>query len=134
MLPFNELKLLLRDDCWPLLLLLAACSKPETIEVPPRPALVTIVGAKSAAGTMALVGEVRPRYESIQGFRVNGKIIERKVEVGSLVKKGQLIARLDPADSHLNVAAAQATTGSAGVSTKPGKVAPNKAPQAKAAV
>ena len=98
---------------WPLLLLLAACNKPAPTEAPPRPALVAVVGEKSAASTMALVGEVRPRYESSQGFRIDGKIIERKVEVGSLVKKGQLIARLDPADSHLNVAAAQASVSAA---------------------
>ena len=94
---------------WSLLLLLTGCDKPAPPEAPPRPALVNVVGERSAASTMALVGEVRPRYESSQGFRIDGKIIERKVEVGSLVKKGQLIARLDPADSHLNVAAAQAT-------------------------
>jgi membrane fusion protein, multidrug efflux system len=98
---------------WSLLLLLAACDKPAPTEAPPRPALVRVVGEKSAASTMALVGEVRPRYESSQGFRIDGKIIERKVEVGSLVKKGQLIARLDPADSHLNVAAAQASVSAA---------------------
>ena len=98
---------------WSLLLLLAACDKPAPTEAPPRPALVRVVGEKSAASTMALVGEVRPRYESSQGFRIDGKIIERKVEVGSLVKKGQLIARLDSADSHLNVAAAQASVSAA---------------------
>ena len=98
---------------WSLLLVLAGCDKPILTEAPPRPALVIVVGEISAASTMALVGEVRPRYESSQGFRIDGKIIERKVEVGSLVKKGQRIARLDPADSHLNVAAAQATVAAA---------------------
>jgi multidrug efflux pump subunit AcrA (membrane-fusion protein) len=77
---------------WSLLLVLAGCDKPILTEAPPRPALVIVVGEISAASTMALVGEVRPRYESSQGFRIDGKIIERKVEVGSLVKKGQRIA------------------------------------------
>jgi RND family efflux transporter MFP subunit len=91
-----------------LLTLLAGCNKPAPSEPPPRPALVRVVGEKAAANAMTLVGEVRPRYESSQGFRINGKIIERKVDVGARVKKGQLIARLDPADTHLSATAAQA--------------------------
>jgi RND family efflux transporter MFP subunit len=57
---------------------------------------------------MVLVGEVKSRYESNQGFRIKGKIIERKVDVGSFVKKGQVMARLDAADTNLNAAAASA--------------------------
>lgn len=91
-----------------LLITLTACDKPVDPPPPPRPALVMIVGATAAATGMTLVGEVRPRYESAQGFRIKGKIIERKVEMGSHVKKGQLIARLDAADTHLSTAAAQA--------------------------
>jgi len=91
-----------------LLILLAGCDKPAPPAQPPRPALVSVVGAKAAANPMALVGEVRPRYESNQGFRIAGKIIERKVEVGTLVKKGQIIARLDASDAHLSATAALA--------------------------
>ena len=42
------------------------------------------------------------------GFRIKGKIIERKVDVGSLVKKGQVIARIDASDTNLGAAAAVA--------------------------
>ena len=98
---------------WPLLLLLTACDKPAQVEPPPRPALVTVVGTQADATTLALMGEIKPRYESSQGFRINGKIIERKVELGALVKKGQLLARLDPADSQLNAASAQANVAAA---------------------
>lgn len=88
--------------------LLTACDKPIEPPPPPRPALIMEVGAKATATTMSLVGEVRPRYESAQGFRIKGKIIERKVEMGAQVKKGQLIARLDAADSNLTTTAALA--------------------------
>ena len=91
-----------------LLTLLAGCDKPAPSEQAPRPALVSVVGAKADANAMALVGEVRPRYESNQGFRITGKIIERKVDVGALVKKGQVLARLDAVDTHLSEAAALA--------------------------
>jgi membrane fusion protein, multidrug efflux system len=91
-----------------LLMLQTGCEQPQQSATPPRPALVMVVGAQAAANNMLLVGEVRPRYESSQGFRIDGKIIERKVDVGVTVKKGQVIARLDPADTDLGTAAAQA--------------------------
>jgi len=89
-------------------LLLAACQKPAEPLPPPRPALVMITGELAAGNGMILVGEVRSRYESNQSFRIGGKIIERKVEVGSQVKKGQLLARLDAADTNLSKQAALA--------------------------
>jgi RND family efflux transporter MFP subunit len=94
-------------------LLLAACQKPAEPPPPPRPALVVIAGESAANNAMVLVGEVKSRYESNQSFRIGGKIIERKVEVGSLVKKGQLLARLDAADTNLSAQAAAADVRSA---------------------
>jgi RND family efflux transporter MFP subunit len=91
-----------------IVVLMAACEKPPSPANPPRPALVMIVGKTDTSSAMILVGEVRPRYESAQGFRISGKIIERKVDVGAMVKKNQVLARLDAADSNLNVAAAMA--------------------------
>ena len=88
--------------------LLSACEKPVEPPPLPRPALVVIVGKSAASNAMVLVGEVKSRFESNQGFRIKGKIIERKVDVGSLVKKGQTIARLDASDTNLSAAAAQA--------------------------
>jgi len=89
-------------------LLLAACQKPADPSPPPRPALVVIAGESAANNAMVLVGEVKSRYESNQSFRIGGKIIERKVEVGSQVKKGQLLARLDATDTNLSAQAASA--------------------------
>lgn len=88
--------------------LLIACQKPAEPPPPPRPALVIVAGTSAANNAMVLVGEVKSRYESNQGFRINGKIIERKVDVGTLVKKGQVLARLDAADANLSAQAATA--------------------------
>ena len=90
------------------LVLLAGCDKPAEPVAPPRPTLIMVVGDSNDSSSMVLVGEVRPRFESAQGFRISGKIMERKVDVGAQVKKGQLIARLDAADVNLNAAAAMA--------------------------
>jgi len=88
--------------------MLTACEKTHEPIHPPRPALVMIVGKTDSQQGMVLVGEVKSRFESNQGFRIDGKIIERKVDVGSMVKKGQVIARLDSSDANLNSASASA--------------------------
>ncbi len=91
-----------------LVTLLAGCDKPPQEPIPPRPALVMVVGKTALEQGMVLVGEVKSRFESNLGFRIGGKITERKVEVGSAVKKGQVLANLDAADSNLTAAAAYA--------------------------
>lgn len=96
------------------ILLLQACDKAPEEKVPPRPALVMVVGEASADGSaegsteMALVGEVKSRYESNQSFRIAGKIIQRKAEVGDVVKKGQALVKIDATDSRLTAQAANA--------------------------
>ncbi len=93
--------------------LLTACSQPSEAPPPPRPALVMKVTANNTAAAMTLVGVVQPRYESAQSFRLAGKIIERRVEVGAKVGKGQVLARLDAADSQLDAAATAADVAAA---------------------
>jgi RND family efflux transporter MFP subunit len=44
------------------------------------------------------VGEVKPRYESELAFRVAGKMVARAVDVGAVVQKGDVLARLDEQD------------------------------------
>lgn len=89
------------------------CEKPIETAPPPRPALVMIASDAATNESMILVGEIKSRYESNQGFRINGKIIERKVELGQQVKKGQLLARIDPNDTQLNLLASNADVKSA---------------------
>ncbi|CAH2922962.1 MAG: CzcABC family efflux RND transporter, membrane fusion protein [uncultured Paraburkholderia sp.] len=57
---------------------------------------------------MSLPGEVQARYSTPPSFRVGGKIVERRVRLGDIVKNGQIVARLDPADAQKNAAGAQA--------------------------
>ncbi len=88
--------------------LLIGCEQAPPPVAPPRPALVTTVGSRTTAPPTILVGEVRSRYESGQSFRINGKIIRRLVDVGAVVSKGQLLAKLDSVDTGLSTQAAQA--------------------------
>jgi RND family efflux transporter MFP subunit len=94
-------------------LVIAGCAKEEPRPAPPRP-VVTITAAKSQGEQLAVYsGEVRARREADLGFRVPGKIVARYVDVGAPVRKGQLIARLDPSDAQLNVAASQSAVAGA---------------------
>lgn len=90
------------------LLALIGCEQPVPPPPPPRPALVTTVGERTAEAPTTLVGEVRSRYESVQGFRIAGKVIERNVDVGAVVAAGQMLAKLDAVDTGLSTQAAQA--------------------------
>lgn len=93
--------------------LLTACDKPMEASPPPRPALVMTVTDHPTEAAMSLVGRVQPRYESAQGFRITGKIIERRVDMGAKVTENQVIAQLDATDSQLDAAAASAEVASA---------------------
>ncbi|MDR3323516.1 MAG: efflux RND transporter periplasmic adaptor subunit [Zoogloeaceae bacterium] len=94
------------------LALLAGCSA-EPPPLPPRPVLVLTVGAENGAGGSAFEAQrysavIRSRTEAPLAFQVGGKMLERRVDVGSMVEKGQVLARLDAADTALRLTAAEA--------------------------
>jgi multidrug efflux system membrane fusion protein len=86
---------------------LAACGeKPQQVEEV-SPVTVVKVAPADDGRAVRYTGDVRARYETALGFRVPGKIVAREVEVGSQVKRGQTLARLDPSDFRLNIEAAR---------------------------
>jgi RND family efflux transporter MFP subunit len=86
----------------------AGCAKHEAVVDPARPVVLAQVVAGSGGETSVFAGEVKPRYESDLAFRIGGKIVERSVDAGARVRKGQVLARLDPADVGLQAEAARA--------------------------
>jgi RND family efflux transporter MFP subunit len=89
--------------------LLAACHKEVAAPVnAERYASTIVLGARAADSGNVYSGEVRARYEAVLGFRIGGKLVERLVDTGALVKKGQLLARLDAADTAFQESAATA--------------------------
>jgi len=61
-----------------------------------RPVRTVTVELHEGGEKVSLTGEIQPRYQADLGFRVNGKILQRPVDVGTQVKRGDLLARLDP--------------------------------------
>jgi RND family efflux transporter MFP subunit len=66
---------------------------------------VHIQTAEPASRTFT--GTVAARVESDLGFRVAGKVLERLVDTGQTVKRGQLLMRIDPVDLKLAADAQQ---------------------------
>ena len=87
-------------------LAIAACSEAPPPAAPLAAVKFIVAGESPAPASRAYSGEVRARHETAPAFRVGGKLVERLVDVGALVKPGQALARLDPAD--LALAATQA--------------------------
>jgi RND family efflux transporter MFP subunit len=86
--------------------MLAGCSQPPPPEVlrAVRTAEVRYGGAQQ---TDRYFGAVQARYEVDQAFRVGGKVVARKVDVGQKVRKGEVLAVLDDSDYKLAVQASQ---------------------------
>ena len=104
---------------WVLLLLpmvasLSAC-KAETAadEEVVRPVKVAILAPASSGRVLTYSGVVRARVESAVGFRVSGKIVERRVNIGDRLDAGQVIARLDDTDLKLAEGSAKSTLNAA---------------------
>ncbi|MBV1775584.1 efflux RND transporter periplasmic adaptor subunit [Burkholderiaceae bacterium DAT-1] len=88
-------------------LMLLACSKEESTAQPPRPVRTIVATAAASNVSASFSGEVHARHEAQLGFRIPGKLIERLVDTGDRVRKGQILARIDPQDSQLQASAAK---------------------------
>lgn len=92
---------------------LSSCTNEED-SASPSPRMVEVVRAAEQPREQGstITGEVRARVQTDLSFRVSGKIIERLADVGTRVKAGQLLARIDPeeqkADLDIAVANLQA--------------------------
>ena len=87
----------------------SGCSHQEANAPAPRPALAYQIKSDAGSETELYAGDIRARVEVDHAFRVGGKIIQRMVDAGATVKKGQALARIDPEDIKLaaNAAASQ---------------------------
>ena len=96
--------------------LLAACQRAQEAPAPEiRPVRAITIGERQGGDTVALTGTVQAQTEVNLSFRVDGRMVERRVDVGETVRRGQVIARLDPQneESGLQAARAQATAAQA---------------------
>jgi RND family efflux transporter MFP subunit len=90
-------------------LMAGGCSKSAAKDPRLQSPRVEVFRAKAAHSiSRTFTGIVEARVQSDLGFRVEGKILERSVNVGQRVQKGQILMRLDPEDLRLAAAVEQA--------------------------
>jgi RND family efflux transporter MFP subunit len=90
------------------------CSKTPATDARLDPPRVLVSKAASAVSDHPIyTGLVTARVESNIGFRVSGKVIERLVDIGQEVRKGQILMRLDRNDLALNYSAQAAAVATA---------------------
>lgn len=97
----------------PLTISVGCSDKDRQTQAVSRPVKVFRVGEPAASGTKHFAGEIRARIETPLSFRVAGKLLERKVDVGDQVRKGQLLAILDGNDYRLAAQSLKAQLASA---------------------
>ena len=89
-------------------LALIACGEKQQSDPRTEAPLVRAATVESAmAGSRTFTGIVAARVQSDLGFRVAGKVLERLVNAGQTVKRGQVLMRVDPADLKLAAHAQQ---------------------------
>jgi len=95
------------------LVLLAGCSRKAPEAEAAVPVVALPVKASDGAVTGRFPGEVHARYEMPLSFRMAGRLTARYVDPGELVKQGQPLAELDPADPAQQLAYAKAAMAAA---------------------
>ncbi len=87
---------------------LAACGeKPLPDPRTQAPLVRMAVVQRAIPASRSFTGIVAARVQSDLGFRVSGKVLERLVDAGQTVKRGQPLMRLDPIDLKLAARARQ---------------------------
>ena len=88
-----------------MLLALAACGSDKAGEEAAPTLVRTALVGDAGAAPIRYTGVIRSRTESDLGFRVGGKIVERLVDPGQQVRRGQPLMRLDAVDLQLAASA-----------------------------
>ena len=85
---------------------LAACSNSHAPDPRTEVPVVGIAPVTAApAASLSFTGTIGARVQSSLGFRVAGKVLQRLVDAGQTVKRGQVLMRIDPIDLRLDASA-----------------------------
>ena len=74
----------------------SGCDKPAPPASQARPVRTVTVGQRAGGESVSLTGQIRAKDRASLAFRLDGRMIERTVNVGDVVAAGQIVARLDP--------------------------------------
>jgi RND family efflux transporter MFP subunit len=74
----------------------SGCDKPAPPAPQARPVRTITVEQRAGGEIVSLTGQVRAKDQASLAFRLDGRMIERLVNVGDVVAAGQIVARLEP--------------------------------------
>jgi membrane fusion protein, multidrug efflux system len=89
-------------------LTIAGCNKPAPPAAQIRPIRVLTVERSAEGESVSLTGQIHAKDEVSLAFRIDGRVLDRPVNVGDVLKPGQLVARLDPKDQQDGLRTAEA--------------------------
>lgn len=107
-LPFPSARLATLAAAAVCLVAIVGCRRPEPERTYVRPVRALKVGDSSLIVGRRFPGTARATQEVDLAFRVGGEVQARPVDVGDVVRQGDVVALLDPRDFEVNVRAARA--------------------------
>ncbi|WP_083338530.1 efflux RND transporter periplasmic adaptor subunit [Ensifer sp. LCM 4579] len=87
---------------------LAACDDKAEVAASPQQVGAVRASAADYQPMAEITGAVKARIQSDLSFRVSGRVIERLVDVGSHVRAGEVLSRLDDTEQRADVEVARA--------------------------
>jgi len=92
-------------------LVVGGASPPPAPDI--RPVRTMVVTPHAEGESVSLTGHIRARTEESLAFRIDGRMIARKADVGAVVKPGDLVAELDSQPKQDALRSAQAALAAA---------------------
>jgi RND family efflux transporter MFP subunit len=88
--------------------LLTGCSSEAPPAPAPRPVKTLVIEVSGVSDVGSVTGEIKARTETDIGFRIGGKILQRPVDIGTVVATDAVLARLDDTNERNSVRIAEA--------------------------
>ena len=95
--------------------IVTGCDNPAPSAPQIRPVRTVTIAGRAEGEMVSLTGQIRAKDQASLAFRLDGRMIERPVNVGDRIQAGQVIGRLDPQNqenarrtSEANLSAAEA--------------------------
>jgi membrane fusion protein, multidrug efflux system len=92
---------------------LASCDKKPPPAAQVRPVRIVTVERGAEGEIVSLTGQVRAKDQVSLAFRLDGRMIKRLVNVGDVLKAGEIVGQLDPQNQQNALRTAQANLSSA---------------------
>lgn len=91
----------------------SGCEKSEAPAPQVRPVRTLTIERRAVGETVSLTGQIRAKDQVSLAFRLDGRTIDRPVNVGDVLTAGQIVARLDPQNQQNALRSAQANLAAA---------------------